>query len=80
MDEPAIFVKKDEFFLPLLAVFPRFSPLMTGYTRVRMLLHFVATRIVNEGQSGLRFNRGRIAFSLCQTLTDQQHHQNEVRP
>jgi hypothetical protein len=27
MDEPAIFVKKDEFFHPLLALFPRFSPL-----------------------------------------------------
>jgi hypothetical protein len=78
MDEPLTFVKKDEFFHPLLPVFPRFSPLIAGYTRPCMLLHFVATRIVNEGQSGLRFNRGRIAFSLCRTPTDQQHHQNEV--
>jgi hypothetical protein len=78
MDERLTFVKKDEFFHPLLAVFPRFSPLIAGYTRARVLLHFVATRIVNEGQSGIRFNRGRIVFSLYRTPTDQQHHQNEV--
>jgi hypothetical protein len=64
MDDPLTFVKKDEFFHPLLAVFPRFSPLIVAHARVCMLLHFVATRIVNEGQSRLRFNCGRSIFSL----------------
>jgi hypothetical protein len=58
MDEPAIFVKKDEFFHPLLAVFPRFSPLKATFGRVYLLLHFVATGIVKDGRLALRFKRG----------------------
>jgi hypothetical protein len=58
MDEPAIFVKKDEFFHPLLAVFPRFSPLNNPFRRVYLLLHFVATGIVNNDQLALRFDHG----------------------
>jgi hypothetical protein len=61
MEEPLTFVKKDEFFHSLLPVFPRFSTLKTAYRSVYRLLHFVATRIGNDGQLGLTFKRGRIA-------------------
>jgi uncharacterized protein YcfJ len=62
MDELPIFVKKDGFFHPLLALFPLFSPLNTGFRWVYVLLHFVATRIVIKGQVALTFKGGRIAF------------------
>jgi hypothetical protein len=61
MDEPVIFVKKDEFFHPLLALFPRFSPLNGPFGRVYLLLHFVATRIGKGRQVALTCIRGEIA-------------------
>jgi uncharacterized protein YcfJ len=66
MDEPPIFVKKDEFFHPLLALFPRFSPLNAAFWHVYLLLHFVATRIGNKGKPALRFSCGRDAFRYQQ--------------